>query len=245
MKLLLLGKGAVGLAITQYLLTEYPDDLALVVTTDRDAIFRAAQEAGVPARVYESDKSLLANIPSGLDLGVLAWWPKILKKPLIDVPKNGFVNTHPSLLPYNRGKNYKFWAIVERNPFGVSLHRVNSGIDTGEVIAQKEIDYDWTDSGETLYEKAQEKMVALFRQTYPALRTGVFESRPQVLGEGSFHAASELDAASCIELDSEYTARSLLDRLRARTFEGHPGCWFEDGGTRYEISVRIRKVENE
>lgn len=175
-------------------------------------------------------------------MGVMAWWPKILKRPLLDAPKYGFVNTHPSLLPHNRGKHYNFWALVEQAPFGVTLHRVDSGIDSGDIVAQTRISYDWCDSGGSLYFKAQAAMVSLFCQTYPRLRTGNFEARPQDPKMGSFHHSSEIDMASRIDLDARYQGRELLNLLRARTFEGYPGCWFEEAGDRYEVSVSIRKV---
>ena len=245
MRLLLLADEAVGLEITRYLIVNHADDIALVVAVGRNSVFDAARAAGIDVCVYESDQDLLPRIPVGIDLGILAWWPKILKKDLLDIPLNGFVNTHPSLLPFNRGKHYNFWAIVEENPFGVTLHRVDSTIDTGDIIAQNKIEYDWTDTGETLYRKAQVEMVKLFKETYSLLRTGTPPFQPQDLKVGSFHRASELDEASRIELDREYSARALLNRLRARTFEGYPGCWFEEDGVRYEISVSIRKAENE
>ena len=154
----------------------------------------------------------------------------------------GFVNTHPSLLPHNRGKHYNFWAIVEQAPFGVTLHRVDAGVDSGAIVSQLPIDYDWCDTGETLYYKAQAAMLQLLTITYPSLRNGQFSSIPQNVNAGSFHRASEIESASMIDLEKNYLARNLLNLIRARTFEGHPGCWFTDGGSRYEISITIKKV---
>jgi methionyl-tRNA formyltransferase len=242
MKLVLLADNAVGMKIARFLLEHYLEDLALVVTTQRNEIYRAAEEKGVSVCIFDSAEGILEKLPEGADLGVLAWWPKILKTPLLEAPKYGFVNTHPSLLPYNRGKHYNFWALVEQAPFGVTLHRVDSGVDSGDIVAQTEITYDWCDNGGTLYFKAQEAMASLFCQTYPRLRTGSFEARPQDPRMGSYHHSSEIDMASKIDLDATYQGRELLNLLRARTFEGYPGCWFEEDGDRYEVSIKIRKV---
>ena len=242
MRLVLLADGAVGAKIARFLIKSHPDDLALIVTTQINDIHREAEGNGIPVCVFDSEKNVLDRLDGDADLGVLAWWPKLLKCPLLDAPRLGFVNTHPSLLPHNRGKHYNFWALVEQAPFGVTLHRVDSGIDTGDVVAQATIDYDWCDTGETLYKKAQTAMLELFCKTYPVLRTGQYESKPQNADGGSFHRASELESASKIDLDVRYQARDLLNLLRARTFEGHPGCWFEEAGNRYQISLTIRKV---
>ena len=110
-------------------------------------------------------------------------------------------------------------------------------------MAQKQIAYDWCDNGGTLYHKAQKEMVTLFRETYPTLRNGQLQRRPQDLRSGSLHKAAELNPASRIDLDATYTARELLNRLRARTFEGYPGCWFDDNDNRYEVRIDIRRMK--
>lgn len=234
--------GRVGGEIARWLLEHYRHDVALIAAVSEGAITAAARAAGVPWIIYESSAQLhVALVARDLtpDLGMLAWWPALVRSPLLELPRHGFVNTHPSLLPHNRGKHYNFWAIVERAPFGVSLHLITAGVDDGDIVAQRALAYDWTDTGGTLYEKAASAMVALFRDSYPVLRTLEFERRPQAPGAGSFHRAAELDAASRIDLDQSYTARELLDRLRARTFAGHPGCWFTDDGATYEVRVAI------
>ena len=241
MRLVLLADGIVGKKIAKFLIERYPDDLALVVTTKKNEIYCEAEKKKVPVCIFDSEKEILIRINGRVDLGVLAWWPNILTKLLLDAPRNGFVNTHPSLLPYNRGKHYNFWALVEQTPFGVTLHRADTKVDTGDIIAQKTIDYDWTDTGETLYNKAQSAMLDLFCKTYLLLRKGQFKSIPQNLKKGSFHLASELEPASEINLNKRYSANELLNLLRARTFKGHPGCWLESNGIRHEVTVKIKK----
>lgn len=243
MKLVLFADGAVGLNIVRYLVDSFPQDIALVVTTQKNEIYSELKEKDIPVLVFESVEDVMSSLSAGVDLGILAWWPKILKSPLLELPRFGFINTHPSLLPYNRGKHYNFWALVEQAPFGVTLHRVDSGVDTGDIVAQKKIDYDWRDTGESLYFKAQVAMLGLFCETYPVLRKGDFDSSPQNKEIGSFHISSEIDKASNIDLDRMYRGRDLLNLLRARTFVGYPGCWFEEDGKKYEISIVIRTVD--
>lgn len=242
MRLVLFADNVVGLSIAQYLIKNYPEDLLLIITIQKNQIYDEAEKRGIPVCVFESWNAMASKLPDGFDLGVLAWWPKIIKSPLLEAPLYGFVNTHPSLLPYNRGKHYNFWALVEQAPFGVTLHRVAPEIDGGDIIACREISYDWCDNGGTLYFKAQSAMVKLFCETYPTLRIGQFDSKPQDRNIGSFHHSSEIDQASKINLDGVYRGRDLINLLRARTFEGRPGCWFEEAGHRYEISISIKEI---
>ena len=118
---------------------------------------------------------------------------------------------------------------------------VEKGIDCGELIAQKSIDYTWEDTGESLYHKAIAGMKELFMDTYRRLRQQKFTTKAQDLSKGSFHFSSELEAASRIALDELVTARQLLNLLRARTFEGHPACSFCDDGVEHEVMIKIIK----
>jgi methionyl-tRNA formyltransferase len=178
-----------------------------------------------------------------LDLIVLAWWPYILKPELIEIPRLGCLNFHPSFLPYNRGKHYNFWAIVENAPFGVTIHWVDAAVDCGDIAFQSRIETTWEDTGATLYYKAQEEIVRLFMEKFPEVKAGRIPRIPQDLARGSVHRARELEEASRIELDQSYTARALLNLLRARTFQPHPAASFSDEGTRYEVRIEIKRAD--
>lgn len=248
MNLLVLAHAEVGQRLTGWLIEQYPDDLGLIVTVEDNAIAHAARGADVPTAVYRSADAIAAEFDrrgTRPDLGLLIWWPNIVKRDLLALPAQGFVNTHPSYLPHNRGKHYSFWALVEQCTFGVSLHFVDEGVDTGDVIAQQRIDYDWSDTGGTLCGRAREAMIDLFRETYPRLRTLDIGRSPQDRSAGSYHHSSELEPASRLDLDATCTARDLLNRLRARTFPGFPACRFEDDGTTWEVRVDITPVDHD
>lgn len=244
MKNLFLCNDHVGLDIFRWLVDQYRDDIGLVVTIDNDQIKHIAKEANVDCVSVTTsqqlqDVILYSNI--SYEFGFLIWWPWIIDVPLIQLPRRGFINTHPSLLPFNRGKHYNFWTIVEQAPFGVSLHFVEEGIDCGDIIAQASIPYGWEDTGATLYSAASRAMIDLFKNVYPYIREGSFSRKPQDLSRGSFHRSSELEVASKIDLESRYLARDLLNLLRARTFPGHPACWFKDNDQIYEVRVEIKR----
>ena len=238
--------GEVGLDCVSWLASRYKNDIAMLFTTEQNQIFETATANGLNTQVFENEKSCIEkidNYQNDIDLGLLLWWPKLISPLLIEKTKHGFINTHPSLLPHNRGRHYNFWCIVEQCPFGVSLHLVEEGIDCGSVVAQSHIDYSWEDTGETLYRKALNEMKALFKNTYPSLRSLSFNATPQDLSTGSIHYASELKQASTIDLDETKTARQLLNLLRARTFRGHPACTFKDGEVEYEARIQITKKQ--
>ena len=108
MKLIVFADGEVGEKILAFLLHTYPDDIAAVVVTEENRIYRQAKDARLPTLIYQDNDIFYGQIKrfsESYDLGLLVWWPIIIKEPLIDLPVKGFVNFHPSLLPYNRGEN--------------------------------------------------------------------------------------------------------------------------------------------
>jgi methionyl-tRNA formyltransferase len=243
MKLLLMYDAQVGCFIAEWLLENYPGDIGAVVALNENAVCGGARSKGIHSFLFESETRLLSDLSNlaPFDLGILAWWPKLISPAVIALASGGFINTHPSLLPYNRGKHYNFWALVEQVPFGVSLHFVDEGIDSGDIVAQLPITYDWEDTGETLYVKATQAMVKLFKLAYPQIHNGSYQRVPQDLNGGSLHYAKELDIVSKIDLNKNYNARELINLLRARTFFGYPSCHFEENGVTYEISVNIKR----
>lgn len=246
MKSLVMADGDVGERLVKWLLRNHREDLACVVTTSENAIFKAANSSGIPCHVYTDEESFIAywrSLKQTAEYGFLLWWPHIVSPATLEATSNGFINTHPSLLPHNRGKHYNFWAIVEEAPFGVSLHFVETGIDCGDILAQEQISYGWEDTGGTLFYKAQMAICEIFENTYPQVRSGQYRRTPQNLEEGSFHWGKELEPASRVELDKAYTGKQLLNLLRARTFDGKPACRFNDNGCEYEVRVQINKVE--
>ena len=118
MRLLLMATGPVGLDTFRYLRSTYPQDVAVVVSWQGDAVAREAAQAGLVALEVAPGDDVFARLmaldpDTTFDLGILAWWPMLIRRPLIGLPRHGFINFHPSLLPYNRGKHYNFWALVE------------------------------------------------------------------------------------------------------------------------------------
>jgi methionyl-tRNA formyltransferase len=246
MKILMMASGDFGAKAVTWVLENYKTDLAAVITTEKNDVSSRCRATVIPTCIYENENNLLSWLDINsitFDVGFLAWWPRILGPSVLTRASHGFFNTHPSFLPHNRGKHYNFWALVEQAPFGVTIHRVDARVDSGPIIAQCPIAYDWTDNGETLYTKAQSAMFDLFKRTFPILQCGNFIETPQSPHVGSFHFASELDAASTVELDRSYTARDLLNLLRARTFTGHPACRFVDQGEAFEVRVEIKRVK--
>ncbi len=192
---------------------------------------------------YEKEQELIEECKK-LDMIVLAWWGRIIKGELLEAPSHGFINLHTSLLPYGKGKHPHYWSLVEENPYGVTIMKIDSGLDTGAVIYQREIKKTWQDTGKSLYFKGIKTMCDLLEEKKESILRLDFIEQPQE-GEGTFHLGKEIYQNSFIDLEKQYRARDLLNIIRARTFAPFPAAYFTEAGDKYEVRIEIKKVEKE
>jgi methionyl-tRNA formyltransferase len=117
------------------------------------------------------------------DLIVIYSMSQLIKKELIDIPKLGVINLHPSYLPEYRGANPDFWQYynMEMNP-GVTVHYVNEGEDTGDIIYQQRVHIPLgTKSPARLDKLISETGVPLMLQAIQAIKDGHALKKPQPL----------------------------------------------------------------
>jgi len=90
----------------------------------------------------------------------------LIKEDVINLLKNKIINLHPSLLPWNRGYYPNFWSIFDDTPKGVSIHKIDKGIDTGDILVQKELFFDDEDTLKTTYAKVRVAIVNLLFENW-------------------------------------------------------------------------------
>ena len=110
----------------------------------------------------------------------------ILPAEALSRPRFGAVNLHISYLPWNRGADPNLWSHIEGTPKGVTIHYMDAGVDTGDIIAQKETAFGSDETLRGSYDKLHAEIQALFKEWWPKIRTGSCPRLKQA-GEGSFH----------------------------------------------------------
>lgn len=166
----------------------------------------------------------------------------LLKANVLAIPKHGAVNLHPALLPYNRGAYPNVWSIVEHTPAGVTMHFIDPGVDTGDIISQREVPVLPTDTGATLYARLEEAALELFIETWPRLYLNDLPRRPQPAG-GTSHRVADVERIDRIDPNQLIRAGDLIDIIRARTFSPHKGVYLDLGDCR--IYLRLELIAEE
>ena len=113
------------------------------------------------------------------------------------VREHGIINIHTSFLPWNRGAHPCFWSFYDGTPRGVTIHYIDEGIDTGDILVQAIDDYPVSseDTLRTRYDHLQKMAEAMFQAQWPYLRTlppGTKQSELYA-GSGSFHRKKDLE----------------------------------------------------
>lgn len=235
----------VGSELVKYLKnTEYPIEFAITCENDKyeKEIFVNLSQMGIKClRSTSANSSEFIQELKGqnIDQIFLLWWPEIIKKETLDCAQHGIINLHPSFLPVSRGKHPYYWSIVEQNDFGVSIHYITPGIDDGNIIAQRKIDFDITATGEKLYQQSLVEMIDLFKETYPKIRENQIKEKSQDSLKSTFHYGKEIKEHSRIDLEKNYKALDLINIMRARTFSGKKSSFFFLDGKKYYINIDI------
>jgi hypothetical protein len=111
------------------------------------------------------------------------------------------INVHPGYLPYNRGPNPNLWAILDGTPRGVTIHYIDPGVDTGDIIAQRPVPLpeEGVVTLQSTFNQLVEEGVALFAKTWPEIRAGRNQRIRQPDGGTAYTFAAQAPLAALFE----------------------------------------------
>jgi methionyl-tRNA formyltransferase len=121
------------------------------------------------------------------DVVVMASFDQILSARTLAVPRRGWLNVHPSLLPRHRGPEPIYWTIAEGDAeAGITVHLTVPRIDAGPILAQRRLQVSATETAGTLSKRLVEAGLAALDDALLALQAGRAESDSPPLDRGSY-----------------------------------------------------------
>jgi hypothetical protein len=108
----------------------------------------------------------------------------IVPAAVLAVPRIGTINAHYGLLPVYRGMNVTEWSVLQGDPVGVTVHLVDAGVDTGEILLREQIRIAPGETFATLRRKHQDVAARLLVRAALQLRDGTSRPLPQAPSEG-------------------------------------------------------------
>jgi methionyl-tRNA formyltransferase len=160
--------------------------------SDRNySIRRFLLEAGLDADYSTQPVTDLSKYDLVLSFG----YRHLIPQSVLETAKRDPLNLHISLLPYNRGAHPNFWAHYDDTPSGVSIHLIDSGVDTGKIVFQKRVIFLPTQiTFRQRYNFLIFSIENLFISNFLKIINNDFETFEQK-GAGTFHLKSDLPAA--------------------------------------------------
>jgi methionyl-tRNA formyltransferase len=173
-------------------------------------------------RVYEpaSLKAFAAEMArQAFDVFALASYGRILPQSLLDLPKFGALNVHPSLLPKYRGATPIQSALRNgETQTGVSLMLMDAGMDTGDLVLQETVDIEPDDTYGSLHDRCALFGADLLARAYDLAAHGPLPRQPQT-GEPS---VTRPIAKEDLEIDPAWAPQRAVDMVRA--YSPSPGA---------------------
>ena len=116
----------------------------------------------------------------------------IVQKNMIDAVHGRIINLHTSMLPWNRGASPNLWSVIDNTPKGVTIHVMDEGLDTGDILLQKELNFDEErDTLRSSYERLNQEIVKLLQDNWEYIYERDWRPNKQV-GDGSKHTMKDL-----------------------------------------------------
>ena len=145
----------------------------------------AALELGLP--VYQPKKvrdpeflEVLRELAP--EVIVVVAFGQIIPQSILELPPYGCINVHASLLPKYRGAAPIQWAVIDGEPeSGVTIMKMDTGLDTGDMITKVVVPIEKDETGGSLFDKLSEAGAKLLVDTLPSLADGtaVYEKQPE------------------------------------------------------------------
>jgi methionyl-tRNA formyltransferase len=206
-------------------LIEMGHDVALAVTHPAseqsykaiwsDSVEELARAHGLPVHLTDRVDAETIDLVKRAepDVIVVNSWYTRMPAELYTLPPHGTLNLHDSLLPKFTGFSPVLWALISgESEFGLTIHRMDDGLDTGDILVQRSLPIGPTDTGTELVTRGLDLIPDLLAEALSALEAGTAVWRPQNKNERTyFHKRSERDSL----IDWHWPAEDLERFVRA------------------------------
>lgn len=230
-------------------------DVQLVVTQPDRAGGRGMQILTPPVKQLALGKGLLIvqpeKIKNNLDFRaqleaiapeaiIVVAYGRIIPKWMLDLPRHGNLNVHGSLLPKYRGAAPIQWAVARGETVtGVTIMKLDEGLDTGDMLRQRQLPIDSDETAEDLYPKLAQIGAELLVETLAELGEGLVTPVKQ---DDSQATLAPILTREDGQIDFARAASEIYNRWRG--FQPWPGAWTLFAGKKMTISrLRLAAVD--
>jgi methionyl-tRNA formyltransferase len=195
--------------------------LELVISPVKESALKLNLPITQPDRIKSNDefRAQLSDIRPGAI--IVVGYGRIIPRWMLDLPRLGNINLHASLLPKYRGAAPIQWAIANGETVtGVTTMRIDTGLDTGDILLQQEIPITPDDTAETLSTRLAAIGADLMIETLRGLQDGKIHAQPQQNSRATLAPILKKEDGL---IDFSRSAHEIFNRLRG--FQPWPGAY--------------------
>jgi methionyl-tRNA formyltransferase len=252
MRIVVHGQQAFGEAVLERLLERDEDIVAVCTAPDKegrplDPVKQLALEKGLPVHQpasWKTPESLELMQSFDADVCIMAYVLLLVPEPVLNAPRLGSFQYHPSLLPMHRGPSSINWPIAMGSTrTGLTIFWPDEGLDEGPILMQKECDIGPDETlGDVYFKKLFPMGVDAMIESLDLVKAGTAPKQVQNLEEGSYESWFGKAQA---EIDWHKSAAEVYNIIRAANPQ--PGAWTTMNGASLQIfdSRLVNNVEGE
>jgi methionyl-tRNA formyltransferase len=240
MRIVVHGQQAFGKAVLERLIERDEDIVAVCTAPDKeggrlDPLKELALEHGLavhqPAS-WKTPESLALMQSFDADICIMAYVLLFIPQPVLEAPRLGSFQYHPSLLPMHRGPSSINWPIAMGSTrTGLSIFWPDEGLDEGPILMQKECDIGPDETlGDIYFNKLYPMGVDAMIESLDLVKAGTAPKQVQNLDEGSYESWFGRAQA---EIDWSKSAAEVYNTIRAANPQ--PGAWTSLNGVTVQV----------
>lgn len=189
-----------------------------------------------------SEKKIDSFVDLEIDYIICIHFPFMIPKTILDLPKIGVLNLHPSYLPYNKGWHTPTWTILNDTICGATLHFMSEKLDEGDIIHQKKMKVLDNDTANSLYKRILALEFEVFCEAFDSI-ISLRPNRNKQKNNGSSHKKSDLFEINQIDLSQDINIEKFLNKLRALTTNDiNEAVYFKKNESKYAVHIDIKKI---
>lgn len=157
------------------------------------------------------------------------------------VTEHTCINVHPGLNPYNRGWFPQVFGIINHMPIGVTIHLMDTEVDHGPILYQRELKVEADETSKDVYERILAMEMELMEEHLEDILAGNYTPMPME-SEGNINFKKDFDALCEIDLNKPTTYGEVIDFLRAMTHKPYNNAYFYDNdGKKIYVGIELEK----
>jgi len=195
--------------------------MELAISPVKESAIRLGIPVVQPNKIKSNDEFRQQLSALSPDAIIVVGYGRIIPQWMIDLPRFGDLNLHASLLPKYRGAAPIQWAIAQgESVTGVTTMRIDAGLDTGDILLQRELPIAPDDTAETLGPRLSTIGADLMVKTLRGLESRQIQSTPQDNAKASLAPILTKEDG---RIDFQRTSNEIFNRLRG--FQPWPGAY--------------------